>query len=103
MAGDLRPATPTRCVLVGVIALLAIADRGVASGASVTVLYDTSGTDERGAVGKLVLGGDGNFYGTEGGHDGSLAFRITPAGNLKEIHNFFSPKMEGLASDLMRG
>ncbi len=67
------------------------------------MLYDFSSTDERGAADSLVLGDDGNFYGIEGGHDGSLAFRITPAGKLSEIHNFFSPKIEGLASDLMLG
>ena len=42
----------------------------------------------------LVLGGDGNFYGTAAGNNGSRTFgdvfRVTPAGKLTVLHRFCS-------------
>jgi uncharacterized repeat protein (TIGR03803 family) len=49
---------------------------------------------------KLVLGSDGNFYGTNPGPNGTSGsiFRITPAGVFTTIHTF-SPTTSGVNSD----
>jgi uncharacterized repeat protein (TIGR03803 family) len=50
-------------------------------------------TDGAGPYGGLVLGTDGNFYGTttqSGAHGGGTVFKITPAGALTTIYNFCS-------------
>jgi uncharacterized repeat protein (TIGR03803 family) len=52
-------------------------------------------TDGRAPWGALVLGTDGNFYGTTigGGHHGEMrgtVFRITPSGTLATLYNFCS-------------
>ena len=57
-------------------------------------MHEFSGEDGSGALAGLVLGADGNFYGTtaRGGTDlqfGGTAFRITPAGVLTTLHNFY--------------
>ncbi len=60
---------------------------------AVTALYSFAGGDDGSyPVAGLVLGGDGNFYGTtsDGGDangDGTV-FQITPAGALTTIHHF---------------
>ena len=56
-----------------------------------SVLYTFAGSDGYQPVGKLVLGSDGNFYGTayEGGTSGDgTIFRMTPAGALTTLYTF---------------
>jgi uncharacterized repeat protein (TIGR03803 family) len=57
-----------------------------------TNLYSfTGGTDGGSPYGTLVLGPDGNFYGTtaHGGSNGfGVIFKITPTGTLTVVHNF---------------
>lgn len=64
------------------------------SGAFAT-LHKFSDTDGRNPVGGLILGTDGNYYGTtsNGGANGYLAgtvFQITPSGQLTTLYNFCS-------------
>jgi len=61
------------------------------------VLYNfcsqTSCTDGNTPYGGLVLGSDGNFYGTTqagGTHNYGTIFQLTPAGNLTVLYNFDS-------------
>ena len=66
---------------------------------TLTTLYSfTGGTDGADPVGGLVLGSDGNLYGTTTGFDGlagdvplGTVFQITPAGVLTTLHNFSGP------------
>ncbi len=58
------------------------------------VLWNFAGTpDGQGPVGALVLGSDGNFYGTttNGGENGSgMVFKITRNGHLAAVYSFCS-------------
>jgi len=64
-----------------------------------TMLHDFNGTDGNGPAAPLVLGTDGNFYGTtiSGGSNlgggqfgGGTVFKMTPSGKLTTIYNFCS-------------
>jgi uncharacterized repeat protein (TIGR03803 family) len=60
---------------------------------AVTTLYDfnAGGSDGFLSVSGLILGGDGNFYGTTysgGANNAGTFFKITPAGALTTLHSF---------------
>jgi len=58
---------------------------------ALTSLFSFSRVDGAFSYASLVLGTDGNFYGTtsEGGaHASGTVFRITPAGTLTTLHSF---------------
>jgi uncharacterized repeat protein (TIGR03803 family) len=61
--------------------------------------------DGSGPYGGLVLGGDGNFYGTtvSGGSDGSsgTVFKIKPDGTLTTLHNFNGVDGAGAAAPMI--
>ena len=65
--------------------------RATTAGA-VTILHTFSGTDGSNPQGALVLGPDGNFYGTtpSGGANGGYGtvYSLTPAGGLTTVYNF---------------
>lgn len=64
---------------------------------TVTTLHNFDGTDGYYPVGGLVLGADGNFYGTaEFGlnNDGTL-FRVTPSGVFTVLHTFAGGLTDG--------
>ena len=60
---------------------------------TLTTLHSFDGTDGANAYGALVLGTDGNFYGTTadylevGGGSGTI-FKITPDGTFTNVHTF---------------
>jgi len=56
---------------------------------TIATLTNFGGTDVADAVGTLVEGSDGNFYGAAGGagNDGTI-FRVTPDGTLTTLHSF---------------
>jgi uncharacterized repeat protein (TIGR03803 family) len=64
----------------------------ITSGGALTPLYSfTNGMDGAQPYGTLLLGGDGNFYGTAflGGAKGyGTVFKITPAGALTPLYSF---------------
>jgi len=64
----------------------------VTPGGTFTLLHNfTDSSDGSGSVSTLLLGTDGNFYGTtgSGGAKGAgTAFRITPAGVFRVLHSF---------------
>ena len=75
---------------------------------SFSVIHHFNGTTDGGIPeAPLILGKDGNFYGTTrlgGSFNGVTAFRVTPSGSLKVLHNFvptnaesspFSPLIQG--------
>lgn len=70
-------------------------------GGSLTILHDFIGIDGNGPFGELLLGTDGNFYGTTYWGGANLAdclgnwtggcgtvFKITPSGTLTTLHSF---------------
>lgn len=63
---------------------------GPGSGTDITVLHSFDGTDGKQPHSRLLLGDDGNFYGTTwtgGLHDDGTVFRITPGGALTTLHH----------------
>jgi uncharacterized repeat protein (TIGR02543 family) len=63
----------------------------ISSTGSFTTLYSfTGGTDGANPYAPLVLGPDGNFYGTTtaGGIEFGTVFQITPTGSLNPLHSF---------------
>ena len=63
----------------------------VSSAQSLTTLVNFSGSNGGEPFGSLVLGTDGNFYGTTsvGGPNGAgTVFKITPGGTLTTLHSF---------------
>ena len=74
-----------------------------------TTLYSFSGPDGAFPVANLVLGSDGNFYGTtsiyfvpENANDGTV-FQITPAGVLTTLHTFHGADGTGPTAALVQG
>jgi len=70
----------------------------ISLGGQLTTLYNfcsqANCTDGE-APGGLLLGSDGNFYGTSGGggaNDSGTVFKITPAGKLTTLYSFCSQK-----------
>lgn len=60
-------------------------------GTTVSTIYSFSSTDGAYPQGGLILGADGNFYGTTsagGSHGKGTVFKITPAGALTTLHSF---------------
>jgi uncharacterized repeat protein (TIGR03803 family) len=70
-------------------------------GTSFTVLHSFNGPAGDGAMpwhGQLVLGTDGNFYGTTmngGAHGQGVVFRMTPAGAVTVLHHFAGGATDG--------
>lgn len=62
----------------------------ITSSGTFSILYTCDGTHCDGMNAPLVLGTDGNFYGTStyGGNGDGNIFKITPAGELTVLHNF---------------
>jgi len=67
-----------------------------------TVVFNFDQTHGRTPEGGLVLGDDGNFYGTApyGGEDlgqgsGGVLFRVSPGGAMKVMHSFVGPADRG--------
>ena len=74
--------------------------------ASSTTLYAFAGTDGSFPEGGLVLGSDGNLYGTTfgGGASGNgTVFVITPAGVLTTLHSFNGLDGSGPVASLVQG
>jgi uncharacterized repeat protein (TIGR03803 family) len=72
---------------------------------TLTTLHSFDGTDGSGSEGGLVLGTDGNFYGTTyggGANDDGTVFKITPAGALTTLHTFGGPDGRSPASSLLQ-
>jgi uncharacterized repeat protein (TIGR03803 family) len=72
---------------------------------TLTTLHSFDGTDGSGSEGGLVLGTDGNFYGTTyggGANDDGTVFKITPAGTLTTLHTFGGPDGRSPASSLLQ-
>lgn len=71
----------------------------VTPGGSLTVLHYFNGqSDGSSPRGGLILGTDGNFYGTtiQGGkYDNGTLFKVTPGGNLTTIYNFSNQGEDG--------
>lgn len=73
---------------------------------AVTVIYSLAATDGGACDSALVLGTDGNFYGTcSGGNSGDgFIFEVTPAGAFSKLHSFTGVSPEGSApTPLTRG
>jgi uncharacterized repeat protein (TIGR03803 family) len=72
-----------------------------------TVLYSfTDGYDGGNPAGSLVVGGDGNFYGstTEGGDYGAgTVFQMTPDGSWNTLYSFEGYYDGGSPSTLLAG
>ena len=72
--------------------------RVTAQGFFTTVYAFTGGTDGSHPQAGLILGSDGNFYGTTingANQDGGTAFQLTPAGKLTTLHAFDLTRNEG--------
>ena len=66
----------------------------ITSDGQLTVIHEFTGGDGSNPYGELLLGKDGNLYGTtlSGGGTGlGTIFKITPAGILTVLHNFAGP------------
>ena len=77
----------------------------ITAAGTLTTLHSFDGTDGSGSEGGLVLGTDGNFYGTTyaGGASGDgTVFKITPAGTLTTLHTFSGPDGRNPASSLVQ-
>jgi uncharacterized repeat protein (TIGR03803 family) len=66
---------------------------GIATDASaqLTAIHKFNGADGSGSLASLILGADGNFYGTTedgGAFDHGTVFRMTPAGAVTVLHSF---------------
>ena len=110
-----RPATLSTVRWYKVVSLLgwlAVAFLGLAAGAGAQefrVLYTFSATDSNGhnsdgaaSMAPLLLGMDGNFYGTtsKGGANGNgTIFQLTPTGALTTLYNFSGVDSNGYNSD----
>lgn len=74
---------------------------------SFSLIHRFNNTDGAVPLAPLILGKDGNFYGTtrQGGSLGwGVVFRVTPTGSLKVLHNFGSTNAESLLiSPLVQG
>lgn len=75
---------------------------------SLTTLYSfsSSGTDGEYPAAGLVLGTDGNFYGTTrtgGTHCCGTVFKITSDGTLTTLYSFAGPDGSGIYSTLVQG
>jgi uncharacterized repeat protein (TIGR03803 family) len=77
----------------------------ITAAGTLTTLHSFEGTDGSGSEGGLVLGSDGNFYGTTyaGGTNGDgTVFKITPAGTLTTLHTFGGSDGRNPASSLVQ-
>ena len=74
----------------------------VTSAGALTTLYSFSGgSDGRAPSGALVLGSDGNFYGTTpsgGASNAGTVFEFTPAGSLTTLYSFTGGSGDGGSS-----
>ena len=86
-----KPAFATQLACVAMALLAAASTLRAQSGATLTTLHTFTGTDGGKAVAGLVLGSDGNLYGTTSGvaadNDGTV-FRVTTAGVFTNLHIF---------------
>jgi uncharacterized repeat protein (TIGR03803 family) len=72
----------------------------------VTTLHSFEQTDGDNPISNLVLGTDGNLYGTAaygGTHAGGTAFKITPTGKFTTLHNFALKGGADLYAGLVQG
>jgi uncharacterized repeat protein (TIGR03803 family) len=77
----------------------------ITAAGTLTTLHSFDSTDGSGSEGGLVLGTDGNFYGTTyaGGANGDgTVFKITPAGTLTTLHTFGGADGRNPASSLVQ-
>ena len=74
----------------------------IAPDATTTILHDFS-TDSNpgsGPFGGLILGSDGNYYGTtafSGANDTGIVYRLTPGGDLTDLDDFPDNNVNGFA------
>jgi uncharacterized repeat protein (TIGR03803 family) len=73
---------------------------------ALTVLYNFDGIQGQLPIGPLILGSDGNFYGTtsqDTTYGGGVAFKFTPQGTFTVLHDFPDPNYPNDGTNLYAG